>query len=138
METVTLVESLEGLNAFLVMFVAGLVLTLLFAAIYVRITPYAEFAMIREGKAAPAVSFSGALLGFVIPLASAITHSVSYLDMLVWSLVALIVQVLVFLALRSCFAGLCKGIAADVLAPAILLGALSLAAGILNAACMSY
>ncbi len=138
MNGVTITESLGGVDGFLLHFLASVVLVALFSALYVRITPYAEFRLIREGKVAPAVSFSGALLGFVIPLASAITQSVSFLDMLVWSVVALVVQMLVFLGLRICFSGLCKEIAADDLAPAILLGVLSLAAGILNAACMTY
>ena len=138
MNTVTIAESLEGANGFLLHFLVAVVLVALFSAIYVRITPYAEFRLIREGKVAPAISFSGALLGFVIPLASAIAHSISFLDMLVWSVVALVVQVLVFLVLRTCFSGLCRRIAADETAPAILLGVLSLAAGILNAASMTY
>lgn len=138
MTTVTMAESLAGLNGFFLNFLAAVVLVLLFSVIYVRITPYAEFRLIHEGKVAPAVSFGGALLGFVIPLAGAIAQSVSFLDMLVWSVVALVVQVLVFLVLRTCFPGLCRAIAADELAPAILLGVLSLAAGILSAASMTY
>ncbi|QEM69934.1 DUF350 domain-containing protein [Geobacter sp. FeAm09] len=138
MDTVTMAESLGGLNGFLLHFLAAVVLVALFSALYVWITPYAEFRLIREGKVAPAISFGGALLGFVIPLAGAISESVSFLDMLVWSVVALVVQVLVFLALRSCCAGLCRGIADDQRAPAILLAVLSVAAGILSAACMTY
>ncbi len=135
---VTLTESLGGVDGFLLHFLASVVLVGAFSLLYVRITPYAEFRLIRAGKVAPAVSFSGALLGFVIPLASAVAQSVSFLDMLVWSGIALAVQILVFLALRACFGDLCRGIADDRLAPALLLGVLSLAAGILNAACMTY
>ena len=138
MDSTTLADSLAGANGFFLHFLAAVVLVALFCAIYVRITPYAEFALIREGKVAPSVSLSGALLGFVIPLASAISQSVSFVDMLVWAVIALLVQVLVFLLLRCCLAGLCREIAADRLAPAILLGVLSLGAGILSAACMTY
>lgn len=130
--------SLEGVNDFLLHFLASLVLVLIFSALYVRITPFPEFKLIREGKVAPALTFTGALLGFVIPLASAISHSTSLVDMLVWAVVALMVQVTVFLGIRACFSGLCQGIADNELAPAILLGALSLCAGVLNAACLTY
>jgi len=58
--------------------------------------------------------------------------------MVIWALVALVVQVLVFIALRLCFHDLARAIADNQLAPAILLCVLSLAAGILNAACMVY
>ncbi len=138
MNSVTLAESLGGINGFFLNFLAAVILVFLFSVLYVRITPYAEFRLIREGKVAPSVSFGGALLGFVIALASAITQSVSFLDMLVWSGVAFVVQVLVFLVLRVCFHDLCREIAENELAPAILLAVLSVAAGILNAASMTY
>ncbi len=134
----SIAESLVGINAFFLNFLAAALLVALFSAIYVRITPYAEFKLIAEGKVAPAVSFGGALLGFVIPLASAIAHSISFLDMLIWAGIALAVQVMVFIVLRISFAGLCRGIENNEVAPAILLGVFSLAAGILNAASMSY
>ena len=137
MESVTVAESLAGLTSFSVHFVAASLLVLLFSAVYVRVTPYPEFRLIREGKVAPAISFSGALLGFVIPLASAIIHSVSFVDMVVWAVVALVVQILVFFVLKAFFADLAPAIADNRPAPAILLGMLSLATGILNAACMA-
>lgn len=138
MDSVTLSQSLGGVNDFFIHFLTALILVALFTALYVRITPYAEFRLIRAGKVAPAISFGGALLGFVIPLASAISHSVSFLDMVVWAVIALMVQILVFLSLRFCLSDLCRNIAAGEPAPAVLLGVLSLAAGILNAASMTY
>ncbi len=131
-------ELLAGLNGFLLHFLAAGLLVALFSLIYIRITPYPEFRLIREGKVAPAISFSGALLGFVVALAGAIVNSVSFADMLIWSVVALVVQITVFSGLRALFPELCESIAEDRPAPAILLGALSLAAGLLNASCMSY
>lgn len=138
METLTIMDSLAGLGNFLRYFVAAVLLLLLFSLVYGRVTPYSEYRLIKEGKVAPAVSFVGALLGFVSPLASAITHSVGLLDMIIWAFVALVVQIAVFLVLRLIFADLCKEIAADRLSAAILLGGVSFIVGILNAACMSY
>ena len=138
MASVTVVESLAGLTGFLLHFVAAVVLMVVFTAIYVRVTPYAEFALIREGKTAPAVSLSGALLGFAIPLASAVISSVSLLDMALWACVALVVQILVYLLLKAFLSHLAADIAADRLAPALLLATLSLAAGIISAACMVF
>lgn len=138
MEQLTVTDSLAGLGNFLRYFTSAVLLLLLFAMIYGRVTPYSEFRLIKEGKVAPAVSFVGALLGFVAPLASAITHSVALLDMIIWAVVALVVQIAVFLVLRLIFADLCNEIAADRLSAAILLGGVSFIVGILNAACMSY
>jgi len=138
MESITVMQSMEGLTGFFSHFLAALLLTALFIAVYIRVTPYPEFQLIHEGKIAPAVSFSGAFLGFIFPLASAIISSISFLDMIVWSLVALVVQIMVFFLLKAMFVNLCSDIADNHLAPAVLLGVLSLGAGILSAACMTF
>ena len=49
---------------------------------------------------AAALSIVGAFLGFCAPLASTIAHSVSILDVVIWAVVALIVQILVHFACR--------------------------------------
>jgi putative membrane protein len=134
----TVLESFSGLYAFLGYFAASAVLLVLFCLVYLRVTPYPELRLVREGKTAPAISFGGALIGFVLPLAGAITHSVSFIDMALWALVALVVQVLVFIILKICLSGLVRDIAEDRMGPAIVLAAFSIAAGLLNAACMTW
>jgi putative membrane protein len=59
-------------------------------------------------------------------------------DCLIWSLIALIVQVIVFYLVKIPVPNLSERIAAGQLAPAIWLGLSSLAAGALNAAAMIY
>ena len=131
-------QSLAGLPAFLSYFATAIGLLLLFLAAYVFITPYREIALIREGNTAAAASLGGALLGFVLPLASTIAHSVSLIDMAIWGLIALVIQLLVYLGARLLLPGLERAIPAGQVATGVFLGALSLAIGILNAACMSY
>lgn len=128
----------SGIVQFLAYFISALVLTALFLIVYMRITPYKEFNLIDSGNTAAAWSLSGALFGFIIPLASAIIHSVNFVDMLLWGGVALGVQILVYLLVRRLFKGLPSAIQEGVVSKGLFLGALSLAAGILNAACMSY
>src|SRR5713101_2005272 len=93
--------SVGGLDDFLAYFLMALVLVAVFLAVYVRVTPYREIALIRQGNLAASLSLSGALLGFVIPLASAIAHSVAWWDMLLWGAVALVVQLLSYFAVRD-------------------------------------
>jgi len=128
----------SGIVQFLAYFIAALVLTAIFLTVYMRITPYNEFDLIDKGNTAAACSLSGALFGFIIPLASAIIHSVNFLDMLLWGAVALGVQVLVYLLVRQLFKDLPSAIQDGIVSKGVFLGALSMAAGILNAACMSY
>ena len=130
---------LTTLGNFLAYFVAAVVLTGVFLLVYIRLTPWDEFALIRSGSNAAAISLSGALLGFVLPLSSAIAHSVGFIDMLVWGVVALVVQCVVFLVEQRIFdRDLKRRIEAGETAAAVKLGVMSLAFGILNAACMSY
>jgi putative membrane protein len=84
------------------------------------------------------VAFSGSLLGFVIPLSAAVTNSSSLGDCAVWGLVALVVQIAAYLLLRLPVGNLSGRIAEGQMAAGIWLGAGSLAAGMVNAACMSY
>jgi len=133
-----LTQSLAGLASFLSYFAVAVALLVFFLLTYIFITPYREFTLIRDGNAAAAASLSGAMLGFVLPLASAITHSVSLLDMMVWGLIALIVQLLVYLLARLLLPTLTHDIPAGKVAIGVFVGMLSLAVGILNAACMTY
>lgn len=130
--------SLAGFGFFLLYFALGVIFVVVHLAIYVRVTPYRELALIREGNAAAAASLSGSLVGFVLPLASAVIHSVNPLDMAIWALVALLVQIVVYLVVRAIVPGIVRHIPEGQVGAGVFLGAVSLAAGILNAACMSY
>jgi putative membrane protein len=132
------VTSFSGLPGFGIYFVMAVVLLVLFSLIYARITPYREFALISRGNLAAAWSFSGALLGFAIPLASAISHSVGLIDMVVWGIVALIVQLLAFTVVRRIFPAIVSDIPENHVAQGVFLGVVSLVTGVLNAACMTY
>jgi putative membrane protein len=131
-------HSIEGLPAFALYLVTSLALLALFIGIYVTITPYREFTLIREGNAAAAASLSGTTLGFVIPLAQAVAQSGSLADMALWGGIALVVQLVVFFAVTRVIPGIARDIPDGRVAQGIFLGAVSLATGILNAACMTY
>jgi len=77
-------QSISGFPLFLLYFATSVALLVLFVAIYMRVMPHRELALIREGNVAAALSLSGALIGFVLPLASAVAHSVNPVDMVVW------------------------------------------------------
>jgi putative membrane protein len=133
-----ILQSLAGLPAFLVYFCTAIVSVVVFLFVYTRITPHDEFKLIRDNDPAAAIALGLSLLGFVLPVVSAIAHSANILDCLVWSLIALIVQVAVYYIVKIPVPSLSAKIAAGELAPAIWLGLASLAAGALNAASMIY
>ncbi len=130
--------SVAGLPNFLIYLGAALILTVIYGVIYGLVTAHNELTLIRQNNAAAAIAFSGSLLGFVIPLASAIANSVSLEDCVIWGMLALIVQVLTYFALRLGVDRLSDRIARGEIGAGTWLGAGSLAAGVLNAACMTY
>jgi putative membrane protein len=134
----TLWQSIAGLPNFLLYFALALVLMAAFVTIYVRVTPYRELTLIREGNIAASISLSGALIGFVLPLASAIAHSVNPVDMIAWGAIALIVQLVAYAAVSRLVPHFREAIEADRAAAATLLAALAVSVGILNAACLTY
>jgi putative membrane protein len=133
-----LLDSLPGFLEFLIYFGSSLGLLLVFCGIYSWITPYNELRLIREGNVAPAISFGGALIGFVLPLASVISHSIGIVDMLIWAVIAMVVQITIFGIVRFLFKDLVRKIEHNHTAAATLLAFLSIVIGILNAASVTY
>ncbi|MSQ54091.1 MAG: DUF350 domain-containing protein [Betaproteobacteria bacterium] len=130
--------SLSGLDEFLIYFGLAIAFVAIFLFVYVKITPYHELKLIREGNAAAAASLSGALVGFSLPLAAAIQNSVHAWDMMIWAVIALIVQLLVYALVRYTMVNVGRRIPQGEVAAGVFLGAMSVVAGILNAACMTY
>lgn len=126
------------LPAFLAYFAVAMVLLALFLLVYLNVTPYHEVALIRAGNSAAAVSLSGALLGFAMPVANVIAHSDTLIDLASWGAIAGIIQILAYLVARFTFPQLNQDVPAGKLAPAIFLAAISLGVGVINAACMGY
>jgi len=131
-----ILQSLAGLPAFLVYFCTAIVAVVAHLLVYTRVTPHDEFKLIRDND--PAIVLGLSLLGFVLPLVSAIAHSANVVDCLIWSVIALIVQIVVYYVVKIPVPNLSAKIAAGELAGAIWLGLASLAAGALNAASMIY
>lgn len=129
---------LVTLPDFALYFLCAMILLGAFLAIYTRITPQHEWRLIRDGNTAAAVSLGGALLGFVLPLGSAIMNSLSLMDMLVWGVVALAIQLLAFGIARALLTRLPERISQGEMAAGITAAAFSLSIGVLNAACMTY
>ncbi len=122
---------------FVVYFSLGGALTALFVVLYANLTPQRDITLIRAGNSAAAITLVGALLGFVVPLASVIAHSAALIDLVVWGIVALVVQLAGFLVARMVLPHLPQAIAEGNIADAVLLAGISLALGILTAACMA-
>jgi putative membrane protein len=129
---------LQAIGNFLLYFGVALGFEAIFIALYMAVTPHHEAKLIKQGNSAAAISLGGAVLGFTLPLASAIIHSVSLLDMAVWSAVALLVQLAVYLLVDFLLREISRRIDEGNVAVAAILAVASLAIGMINAASMTY
>lgn len=129
-------QSLSGLPAFLIYFIVASVLVAAYLYVYTWITAHNEFNLIGQDRPGAAVALGLSLIGFALPLTSSIAHSDGILDMAIWGVIAAIVQVAVYYLARIPVPDLSQRIEKGEMAPAIWLGAASIAAGMLNAASM--
>jgi putative membrane protein len=130
-------ELFSGSGAFGLSFLVSLALLAAFATVYCLITSYQEMALIRQGNKAAALSLGGAILGFVIPVGKAVSQSANLTDLLVWAGIAFVAQLLAYGVTVMLVPHLRKSIVDDHVASGILLAALAVAIGILNAASMA-
>lgn len=129
--------SLSTFPSFAIYFVTAIVLMAVFLVLYANFTPHREIRLIRGGNIAAAITLVGGMLGFVIPLASVISHSAVLLDVVIWGVIALAVQIGGFLVARTILPHLPEAIERGNVSDAIFLGGLSVSLGILDAACMA-
>ena len=130
-------DFLTNLSEFAFFFVVAALLTLLFVLVYTRVTRHNELALIKENSTAAALAFSGSLIGFALPVASTMVNSFTIIELVLWGLVALILQILVYFLIRLPMPRISERIEANEVAAGIWLGACSIVAGILNAASMT-
>ena len=127
----------SAITAHFTYFGIAIVATVVFVAIYVMITPHREFTLIREGNSAAAISLGGALIGYTIPLAKAVAQSEGVTDMMLWSGVALVAQVVAYGITRLLVPALSSDVKEGRTAAGIFIAAMSISIGLLNAAAMT-
>ena len=111
-------------------------LCLLFIGItsYIFLTPIKELKLIKDGNISASISFSGALLGIGIPLASSLSVSNSMLEIIIWGLTAILLQLLCFKVTDTFLKDLSKRIEDDQLATSILLFSIKISVSLINSA----
>ncbi len=104
---------------------------------YFAITPFDERRMVREGNVAAGVLLGGTVLALSIPLAATLASSASQLDIFIWGLVALAIQLLTFLGVSVFIKGLRGMIEGGNVAMAVTVVSIQLAVALLNAGSMA-
>lgn len=128
---------LSGLPAFVTYFATAAALVLAFAALYIQVTAHHEFALIRAGNLAAVPAFLGALVGFVLPLTTAMEHSVNWYDFVIWAVIAAVVQIAAYYLARFLMPNVTQRIDAGEIVGGVWLGGIALVCGMVNAASMT-
>ena len=135
--TVTVLGALgRGLPMLLSQFGICLALLVVGLLVYMAVTPFRERELLRRGNAAAATVLGGALFALAIPLAALLATTSALLDLVVWGVVALILQLVTVIVVSLLLRGMRGMIEAGQVAAAIPLVAAQLSIGLLNAAAM--
>ncbi|WP_375460657.1 DUF350 domain-containing protein [uncultured Enterovirga sp.] len=131
-----MLAALSALQTFAIYFGTALGLVVLYLVAYPAATSRNQFSLVRQNVLSASLALGFSLVGFALPLSSALVYSREVLDTVIWGVVAILVQILVYWLVRLLVPRLPHRIAAGEMSAALFLGAASLAAGILNAAAM--
>lgn len=136
------------MQAVLDSFVAGFPILLLHSSVtmailvagvllYIWITPWDEMGLIKAGNTAAAISLGGAIVGLAVPLAFAMSASVSVYEILIWGPVTLLLQIIAFRIADLVLRDLPARIESGEIGAATLLVSIKLAVAAVNAAAVS-
>jgi putative membrane protein len=132
---------IDSFLSFSLFFFTALAVFGVFLVLYAKVTPYDDYQMIfGENNTAAALGFGGAILGLSIPLYSALIHSVSYGDFVMWAGVAMVIQLtfaLVLTRLSGKFS-VEKHIGNGDVSVGVFMAFMSISIGLINAGSMSY
>jgi len=118
---------------------AGITVALLLAGagLYALLTPYRDLQLIREGNTAAAISLGGMVVGLALPLAVSLAASTGELEMVIWGVAIIAVQLLVFRLADFVLRGLPARIQAGETAAATFLVLVKIATAVVLAAAVA-
>jgi putative membrane protein len=129
--------TVDPVLAFAQHLLTGLVFLTAFVFIYLKITPYKEVTLIRDGNGAAALGLIGAVVGFSIALSRAIEVSSFLSEAAIWAGIALIAQIGAQFIAQLVVPKLYVVIEDRGWAAAIVKAGVAIAIGLINAACMT-
>jgi putative membrane protein len=101
--------------------------------IYILITPQKEFALIQHGNPSAALAFGGVVVGLAIPLGACLANAFGLLDLLIWGVITLLLQLFAFRIADMVLRDLPRRIAEGDVAAAIFLLSVKLALALILA-----
>jgi putative membrane protein len=116
-----LASFVAGFPDFIIQLAIALGLFVASLFIYTIMTPHKELALIRAGNPSASLAYGGVIVGIAIPLGSCLAHSFGVIDLLIWGVVTLLIQLLAFRFADIFLRGLPRRIAEGDVAAAVFL-----------------
>jgi putative membrane protein len=126
-----------GFPDFIAQLGASIALFIVSLTVYVLMTPHKELALIRAGNPSAALAFGGVVVGLAIPLGACLPHSFGLIDLTIWAIVTLLLQLLAFRFADIFLRGLPRRIAEGDVAAAIYLMSVKIALALIIAGAVS-
>ena len=104
--------------------------------LYILLTPQKEMELLRAGNASAGLALAGVIIGLAIPMASCLASSVSLIDLVIWGVVSLLIQILAFRFVDLILRDLPRRIENDEAGAAILLIAVKIASALIISAAL--
>jgi putative membrane protein len=112
------------------------VVMVLFILLWLWVTPFKEIALIESGNTAAAISLGGAMIGFALPLAGVVRASASLWEVVPWSVLAAVAQLIGLFVVSKLMHGITKHIDRGEVASGVFMAGVAITIGLLNAACL--
>jgi putative membrane protein len=116
----------------------GVTLALLITGciVHVLLTPMKEIKLIREGNTSAAISLCAVIVGLSVPMAACLVTALSIWDLLIWGVVAILLQLLAFRVADLVLRDLPRRIERNEIGAALVLAAVKIAAAMVMAAAL--
>ncbi len=116
----------------------GMTLALLIVGctIHVLLTPMKEMKLIRDGNISAGISLSAVIVGLAVPMGACLVTAASIYDILIWGVVAILLQLLAFRVADLILHDLPKRIEQDQVGSALVLAAVKISAAMVMAAAL--
>ena len=126
----------HGFPNFLIYGGATLGLLIAGSVVHVLLTPMKEMKLVREGNASAGISLAAVIVGLGLPMAACLSSAASVYELLIWGVVAILLQMLAFRAADLILRDLPRRIERDEVGAALVLAAVKLAAAMVMAAAL--
>lgn len=104
--------------------------------VHVRLTPMKEMRLIRAGNVSAGISVAAVVVGLALPMSACLSTATSIYDILIWGVVAILLQLLAFRVADLLLRDLPRRIEQDEIGAALVLAGVKIGAAMVMAAAL--